>query len=76
MAQPDLKSTCAVRERLLGAYRDGAAEYSRAVKALRDALGAVTPAEIQRIREAVERERQGCENARLRFEQHIQQHGC
>jgi len=76
MAQPDLKSNCAERERLLLEYKKGAAEYSKAVKVLRDALGSVVMEELGVIRKNVERSRQECETARLRFEQHIQQHGC
>ena len=40
------------------------------------ALGSVVMEELGVIRKNVERARQECETARLRFEQHIQQHGC
>jgi len=57
-------------------YKKGSVEYSKAVFVLRDALGSVVMEELGVIRKNVERARQECETARLRFEQHIQQHGC
>jgi hypothetical protein len=74
--QVDLKSKCPERERLLGEYKQSAAEYSRTVRALRDSLAAQRIQEIDGVRQSVEKARRDCENARLLFEGHLQKHGC
>jgi hypothetical protein len=69
-------STCEELSKLLAAYRRAVAHYNTAVEAMEAASETVSREEYHRMRGYVEQSRMISEQARIKLDQHLSEHGC
>jgi hypothetical protein len=67
---------CPEKERLLVAYRNGAALYSVAVKQLVQSRSTASREAYEDLRRLSDLARKDCERDRLELESHVGSHGC
>ena len=73
LAQPE---PCSEKLRLGTDYQAYAAQYSRAVKTLREQMGVLSKAGYEDLLRYTEEAREHAEKARLALSQHTREHGC
>jgi F0F1-type ATP synthase membrane subunit b/b' len=67
---------CSEKLNLATDYQTYAAQYSRAVKTLREQMGVLSKAGYEDLLRYTEEAREHAEKARLALNQHTREHGC